>query len=82
MKEWRLYRAGSRDVRRDVQEDVLAAIDARARRVGLPRTEYIRRTLPRERGAAAPAAAVEDLAEFANTFADLNLADVVGRAWS
>ena len=82
MKEWRLYRAGSRDVRRDVQEDVLAAIDARARRMALPRTEYIRRTSSRERGAAAPAATVEDLAEFANTFADLTHADVVRRAWS
>jgi hypothetical protein len=50
--------------------------------MALPRTEYIRRTSSRERGAAAPAATVEDLAEFANTFADLTHADVVRRAWS
>ena len=79
MKEWR-YRAGIRDVSLDVQEDVSAAIDARARRMALPRTEHIRLTLSRERGAAAPAATVEDLAEFANMFADLIAADVVRRA--
>ncbi len=30
---------------RDLPDDVLAAIDAKARRIGLSRTEYIRRTL-------------------------------------
>ena len=34
---------------RDIPDEVLAAIDARAKRVGLSRTEYLRRTLERER---------------------------------
>jgi Ribbon-helix-helix protein, copG family len=37
---------------RDVPEDVLAAIDANAQRVGLSRPEYLRRALARERSAA------------------------------
>jgi hypothetical protein len=56
---------------RDVPDDVLAAIDAKARRVGLSRTEYIRRTLSRERDNAGPEVSVEDLVTFAETFADL-----------
>jgi hypothetical protein len=59
---------------RDVPDDVLAAIDAKARRVGLSRTEYIRRALSREGN--------EDLVEFAHTFADLDDEDVMRRAWS
>ena len=34
---------------RDVPADVLAAIDANAKRVGLSRTAHLRRTLERER---------------------------------
>jgi plasmid stability protein len=34
---------------RDIPEEVIAAIDARAKRVGLSRTEYLRRALERER---------------------------------
>jgi hypothetical protein len=32
---------------RDVPDDVLAAVDARARRLGLSRSEYVRRRLCR-----------------------------------
>jgi hypothetical protein len=67
---------------RDVPEDVLAAIDAKARRTGLSRTEYIRRTLTRERNDTTPDVSVEDLREFAQTFADLDDPDVMRRAWS
>ena len=43
---------------RNIPDDVLAAIDARAKRVGLSRTEYLRRTLERERvGLTGPATA-------------------------
>lgn len=56
---------------RDVPDDVVAAIDARARRVGLSRTEYIRRALSRERHQGAPGVSVEDMAAFAEAFADL-----------
>jgi len=67
---------------RDLPDDVLTAIDAKARRVGLSRTEYIRRTLSRERDDAGPAVSVDDLAAFAETFADLADAEVMRQAWS
>jgi hypothetical protein len=67
---------------RDVPDDVLAAIDAKARRVGLSRAEYIRCTLSRERDGAAPEVRVEDLVIFAETFADLADPQVMRRAWS
>jgi hypothetical protein len=66
----------------DVPDEVLAAIDANARRAGLSRTEYIRRALSRERDNAAPQVSVEDLARFSDTFADLADPEVMGRAWS
>ena len=67
---------------RDLPDDVLAAIDAKARRVGLSRTEYIRRALSRERGDASCAVSVNDLAVFADSFADLADADFMRQAWS
>lgn len=65
---------------RDVPDDVIAAIDATARRLGLSRTEYLRRALARE---CRPAGAVEvsDLASFAERFGDLANADVIEQAW-
>jgi plasmid stability protein len=66
---------------RDLPDDVLAAIDAKARRAGLSRTEYIRRALSRERGGAEDVS-VEDLVAFADTFTDLADSDVMRQAWS
>lgn len=66
---------------RDVPEDVIAAIDIKAQRLGLSRTEYLRRTLTRERDAAPTAVSVADLAAFADTFADLADPEVMDRAW-
>ena len=67
---------------RDLPDDVLAAIDAKARRVGLSRTEYIRRALSRERGGTAEDVSVKDLTVFADTFNDLADAEVMRQAWS
>jgi hypothetical protein len=67
---------------RDLPDDVLAAIDAKARRVGLSRTEYIRRTLSREGRSTSGDVRVADLLEFAQTFADLDDPEVMRRAWS
>lgn len=66
---------------RDVPDDVLAAIDAKAKRVGLSRTEYLRRALERE---CVPAAAVsvEQLARVASLAQDLEDPDVMSGAWS
>ena len=66
---------------REVPEDVIAAIDEKAQRLGLSRSEYLRRTLARERDAQSSAVSVSDLADFADTFADLDDPDVMGGAW-
>ena len=66
---------------RDVPDDVVAAIDAKAQRVGLSRTEYLRRALTRERSSGAGQVTVDDLGQFARTFADLGDPDVMGQAW-
>lgn len=66
---------------RDVPDDVIAAIDAKAKRVGLSRTEYLRRALARERTVVTDAVTVEDLSLFAATFADLADPEVMRRAW-
>lgn len=67
---------------RDVPDDVLAAIDAKAKRVGLSRTEYLRRTLERERVQAAGPVTVEQLRQAAMLAADLDDPDVMSGAWS
>ena len=70
------------DIRsRDVPEDVIAAIDTKAQRLGLSRTEYLRRTLGRERNVTPAAVSVADLAAFADTFADLADPEVIDGAW-
>lgn len=65
---------------RDVPESVAAALDARARRLGLSRSEYLRRVLGRETRAEGPVAA-SDLAVFAERFADLADDEVLDQAW-
>jgi hypothetical protein len=66
---------------RDVPDDVVAAIDANAKRAGLSRTEYLRRALSRERSDGTGSLTVDDLSRFAETFADLDDPEVMGRAW-
>lgn len=66
---------------RDVPDDVLAAIDAKAQRAGLSRTEYLRRTLARERSDTLLDVTTDDLAAFADTFADLSDDTVMDDAW-
>jgi hypothetical protein len=57
------------------------AIDAKAKRVGLSRTEYLRRALERERVPSA-AVSVELLARIALLAQDLDDPDVMSGAWS
>lgn len=66
---------------RDVPDDVLAAIDSKAKRVGLSRTEYLRRTLERERVQPA-AVSVEQLERTASLAQDLDDPTVMSGAWS
>jgi hypothetical protein len=67
---------------RDVPDEVVAAIDADASRLGLSRSEYLRRTLA-QAAARTPGAVitVDDLSRFETLFADLLDDDVVRQAW-
>lgn len=67
---------------RNVPDDLVAAIEANANRVGLSRAEYLRRTLERERHSTGDVVTVESLARFSEAFADLDDADVMRAAWS
>jgi Ribbon-helix-helix protein, copG family len=66
---------------RDVPEDVVVAIDADAKRLGLSRSEYLRRTLARSAAAAPGPVTVDDLLQFADAFADLADPAVMRQAW-
>lgn len=68
---------------RDVPEDVIAAVDAKARRLGLSRTEYLRRQLLQTATSSEEPGTVttEDLRRFGDTFADLSDPEVMRQAW-
>ena len=66
---------------RDVPEEVVAALDVHATRLGLSRSEYVRRRLAQDAATPGSAVGVEDLARFADAFADLADPDVMSRAW-
>ena len=67
---------------RDVPDDVVAAIDAKAHRTGLSRTEYLRRALAQERVGNMGTVDVRSLEILAERFRDLEDPEVMGRAWS
>jgi plasmid stability protein len=67
---------------RDIPDEVIAAIDARARRVGLSRTEYLRRTLDRERVGCSEPVTVDHLERVTSLAADLDDPEVMSGAWS
>lgn len=64
---------------RDVPDNVIAAVDARAARLGLSRTAYLRRRLAQE--VATEPVTVADLKDFADTFPDLIDDEVMKGAW-
>lgn len=66
---------------RDVPEDVIAALDSRASRLGLSRSEYLRRRLAQEAVSGPQPVTVEHLTVFAETFADLADAEIMQGAW-
>ena len=66
---------------RDVPDDVIAAVDARASRLGLSRSEYVRRRLAQDAASTGAMVTAKDLARFADLFADLADPDVMARAW-
>jgi hypothetical protein len=67
---------------RDVPDDILAAIDTKAKRVGLSRTAYLRRALEREGTASAGPVTVESLENVSMLAADLDDRSVMSDAWS
>jgi hypothetical protein len=66
---------------RDVPEDVVAALDAHAGRLGLSRSEYVRRRLAQDAAISGTSVSVGDLAQFADVFRDLADPDVMAAAW-
>jgi len=67
---------------RDATEEVIAALDAHAARLGLSRSEYVRRRLAQDAATPGSPVGVEDLARFADTSADLADPDVMSQAWT
>ncbi|MGL4174669.1 MAG: type II toxin-antitoxin system VapB family antitoxin [Dermatophilaceae bacterium] len=63
---------------RDVANDDMARIDQRARRLGLSRNEFLRRTVQREAQVGGAAGTAADFEKFA----DLADAEVMRDAWS
>jgi hypothetical protein len=66
---------------RDVPDDVVAAIDARASRLGLSRSEYVRRRLAQDAASAGAVVSTADLHRFSELFGDLADQDVMSQAW-
>ena len=66
---------------RDVPDDVIAALEVRAARLGLSRSEFLRRRLAQEAVPLAPVT-VEDFVAFSQTFADLGDPEVMKGAWA
>lgn len=66
---------------RDVPEDVLASLDAIAARMGLSRTEYIRRRLAQDARTTRVTVTGADLQRFATEAAGLGDAVLMREAW-
>jgi plasmid stability protein len=66
---------------RNVPDEVIAAIDARASILGISRSEYVRRKLAQDAGTAESAVTVHDLVQFAEVFSDLADGDLMSHAW-
>jgi Ribbon-helix-helix protein, copG family len=66
---------------RDVPDNVIAALDAHAGRLGLSRSEYVRRRLAQDADQPGSLVSVQDLARFTEVFGDLADPDVMSQAW-
>jgi hypothetical protein len=66
---------------RDVPADVLEAIDATAERLGLSRTEFLRRQIAQVAARRPQRCTPEDWRRTAERFADLNDPEVMRKAW-
>ncbi len=66
---------------RDIPDDVIAAVDAHASKLGLSRSEYVRRRLAQDAATQNTSVSVEDLARFSDAFGDLADPEVMSQAW-
>jgi hypothetical protein len=66
---------------RDVPEEVVAAIDADAGRLGLSRSEYLRRALAQTAGRGCGSVTVDDLRRFGSLYVDLADDNIMHGAW-
>jgi tetraacyldisaccharide-1-P 4'-kinase len=66
---------------RDVPDDVLASLDAIAARMGLSRTEYIRRRLAQDARIARVTVTSADLRRFTSAVAGLGDPELMREAW-
>jgi hypothetical protein len=66
---------------RDVPDDVLAALELHATKLGLSRNEYLRRQLAQDAMRSTVPVTMDDLRWFAETFSDLADPEVMRRAW-
>jgi plasmid stability protein len=79
---WDITEVGMTDMLiRDVPDEVIAALDEHAARLGLSRSEYVRRRLAQDAATPGSAVSVQDLARFADVFSDLADPEVMSRAW-
>ncbi len=67
---------------RGVPDEILSAIDAKAKRLGLSRTAYLRRALERECSESSAPVTLGGLERFAALSADLDDPGVMSEAWS
>jgi hypothetical protein len=66
---------------RDIPDDALAVMDQLAARMGLSRTEFIRRRLIQDARAARISVTAEDWSRFTDTYRDLGESAVMDHAW-
>lgn len=66
---------------RDLPDDVLTEIDARAAELGLSRVEYIRRRLAQDARASRVPVTRDDLHRFGESVAGLGDDDLMRKAW-
>ncbi len=66
---------------RDVPDEVINALDVNASRLGLSRSEYLRRRLAQVAMSGPQPVTVQDLVVFSETFSDLADATVMKGAW-
>jgi plasmid stability protein len=66
---------------RDIPDDVVVALDAEAGRLGLSRSEYLRRMLTQASARVGSVVTVENLAHFESAFAGLSDPELMHEAW-